>query len=42
MRDELSNGELSSLSRQLALVVDSELSLQEGIELIVSRQDQRY
>lgn len=33
----LSNGELSSLSRQLALVVDSELSLQEGIELIVEQ-----
>lgn len=37
MRDELSNGELSSLSRQLALVVDSELSLQEGIELIAEQ-----
>ncbi|MGE5495158.1 MAG: type II secretion system F family protein [Burkholderiales bacterium] len=34
---ELSNAELSSLSRQLALVVDSELSLQEGIELIIEQ-----
>ncbi len=41
MRDELSNGELSSLSRQLALVVDSELSLQEGIELIVEQTKSR-
>jgi type IV pilus assembly protein PilC len=31
---ELSSAELSSLSRQLALVVDSELSLQEGLELL--------
>jgi type IV pilus assembly protein PilC len=38
---ELSNGELSSLSRQLALVVDSELSLQEGIELIVEQTKSR-
>lgn len=30
----LSNGELSSLSRQLALVVDSDLSMQEGLSLI--------
>ena len=31
---ELSSADLSSLSRQLALVVDSDLSLQEGIDLI--------
>lgn len=31
---ELSNPELSSLSRQLALVLDSDLSLQEGLALI--------
>jgi type IV pilus assembly protein PilC len=31
---ELSSADLSSLSRQLALVVDSELSLQEGLDLI--------
>ncbi len=31
---ELSSADLSSLSRQLALVVDSDLSLQEGLELI--------
>lgn len=30
----MSNGDISSLSRQLALVVDSDLSLQEGIELV--------
>ncbi len=30
----LSNSELSSLSRQLALVVDSDLSMQEGLSLI--------
>jgi type IV pilus assembly protein PilC len=36
-RNELSNGELSSLSRQLALVVDSDLSLQEGIELVIGQ-----
>ena len=33
----LSNEELSSFSRQLALVVDSELSLQEGLTLIGSQ-----
>ncbi len=37
MRDVLANAELSSLSRQLALVVDSELSLHEGIELIIEQ-----
>jgi len=31
---ELSSADLSSLSRQLALVIDSELSLQEGLDLI--------
>ena len=31
---ELSSADLSSLSRQLALVVDSDLSLQEGVNLI--------
>ncbi len=31
---ELSSADLSSLSRQLALVVDSDLSLQEGLDLI--------
>lgn len=36
-RNELSNGELSSLSRQLALVVDSDLSLQEGLELVIGQ-----
>lgn len=35
--NDLSAGELSSLSRQLALVVDSELSLQEGIEIIIEQ-----
>lgn len=34
---ELSSADLSSLSRQLALVVDSELSLQEGLELIAGQ-----
>lgn len=33
----LSNGDLSSLSRQLALVVDSDLSLQEGVELVTGQ-----
>ena len=36
-RSELSNPELSALSRQLALVVDSELSLQEGIGLVCAQ-----
>jgi type IV pilus assembly protein PilC len=38
---ELSSADLSSLSRQLALVVDSELSLQEGLELIRQQSKSR-
>jgi type IV pilus assembly protein PilC len=34
MSKQLSGKELSSLSRQLALVIDSDLSLQEGMELV--------
>lgn len=34
---ELSSSDLSSLSRQLALVVNSDLSLQEGLELIAEQ-----
>ena len=38
---ELSSAELSSLSRQLALVVDSDLSLQEGLDLLRQQSKSR-
>ena len=38
---ELSSAELSSLSRQLALVADSELSLQEGLDLLRQQSKSR-
>ena len=38
---QLTNEDLSSLSRQLALVIDSELSLQEGIALVCEQTKSR-